>query len=216
MFYFLSWISVTLLWAISAGLWLFRHSCRLKGWWAERNCCPYLFCLFALVKSQGQVFERDRFPRAHCQRLWLLSAQFPPKGSQQALFSCFPLEMYWETEILRNAAMWYSNLQAIYWTLWFRLAWRSKVTFLKALSCLCSIVETQSFTRSQHQVCWFSMAAWCTWELQFHSQCTYHKFTPKKKTFPIFIGPGCCRAYDCIFRFYSSSLLWAETLLAPK
>lgn len=115
---------------------------------------------------------------------WLLSSQFPPKGSQQALFSCFLLEMYWETEILCNAAMWYSNLQAIYWTLWFRLAWRSKVTFLKALSCLCSIVETQSFTRSQHQVCWFSMAAWCTWELQFHSQCTYHKFTPKKKSFP--------------------------------
>lgn len=157
---FLSWISVTLLWVISAGLWLFRHSCRLRGWQAEIVALICSACL-PLWKARDRFLSGTGFQGFIVNSCSCFQHSSHPMSASIIFTSLGNVLRNARDEILCNAVMWYSTLQAIYWTWWFRLAWRSQVTLLKAHSCLYNIIKTKSFTWSQHQACRFSMAAWC-------------------------------------------------------
>lgn len=74
--------------------------------------------MLALVKSEGQVFEWDRFLRARCQQLQPLSAQLTPKGRSANIIILTSLGNVLRSdgdEILCNAEIWYSVPQTIYW-----------------------------------------------------------------------------------------------------
>ena len=195
-FNFLSWISVTLLWVISAGLWLFRHSCRLRGWQAGIIALICSACLL-LWKARDSFSSGTGFWGLIVTSCNCFQHSSHPKAGQQALFSLL-LEMYWETPEERFYVIQQHGI-----ALHRRLTgpcdfnWREEArsTLLKAHFCLYSSVKTKSFVQSQHQACWFSMAVWGTWELQFHSQCMCHKFTQK-------IG------FSCIYRARMLPCIW--------
>lgn len=134
---------------------LFQHSCRLGM--GSPNHCLYLLLLWK-VKSEGQVFQGSSLTAA---------IAFNTVHTQRQV-SEHDLHFHWKCtandgdEILCNAETWCSTQQAIYRTLWFHLARRSKVTSLKAHSRLYSIIETESFTWCLHQTYWLSMALQCT------------------------------------------------------
>lgn len=123
-----------------------------------RDGKPKLLPLSLCSCEKGKA--RDRFFRDHLQQLQLLSTQFTPKGRSVSMIFTSIGNVLRMTEmrfyVMRRAGA------AIYRTLWFHLAWRSKVTSLKAHPCLSSIIETKSFTWSLHQTYRLSMALQCT------------------------------------------------------